>query len=128
MRAVIWRGLDIPDQLEDDENVLREDYDTLDGTELSLVDWDDHQDPSLEAVTRTVHLHTESWYNEKLRQLQSWKVRLTYERTKPEEEGPAESVGQKGEGSSQQPRVVRNKKRSFEVEKSKEHQEPPAKR
>ena len=58
MRAIKWRGLDIPDQLEDDENVLREDYDTVDGTQLSPVDWDDHHDPSLEAVTRTVDLHT----------------------------------------------------------------------
>ena len=68
MRAIRQRGLDIPNQLEDDENVLREDYDT--------VDWDDHQDPSLEAVTRTIDLHTESWYNAKLRQLQSHKVPL----------------------------------------------------
>jgi len=43
MRAIRWRGLDIPDQLEDDENVLREDYDTMDGIELGPVDWDDHQ-------------------------------------------------------------------------------------
>ena len=72
----------------------------MDGIELGPVDWDDHQDPSLEAVTRTIDLHTESWYNEKLRQLQSRKVRLTYEKMKPEEEGPAESVEQKGGGSS----------------------------
>ena len=56
--------------------MLREDYDRVDGTKLGPVDWDDHQDPSLEAVTSTVDLHTESWYNEKLRQLQSWKVCL----------------------------------------------------
>ena len=127
MRAIRWRGLDILDQLEDDENVLRGDYDTVDGTELSPVDWDDHQDPSLEAVTRTVDLHTKPWYNEKLRRLQSRKVCLTYEKMKPEE-GPAESVKQKGEGSSQQQRVVKSKKRSLEVEKSKEHQEPLAKK
>ena len=48
MRDIRWRGLDIPDQLEDDKNVLKEDYDTVDGMELSVVDWDDHQDPSLE--------------------------------------------------------------------------------
>ncbi|MDF3675429.1 hypothetical protein, partial [Enterobacter hormaechei] len=41
-----WRGLDIPDQLEDDGNVLREDYGTVEGTELNPVDWDDHQDRS----------------------------------------------------------------------------------
>ena len=52
MRAIKWRGLDIPDQLEDDENVLREDYDTVDGIKLGPVDWDDHQDPSLKAVTQ----------------------------------------------------------------------------
>ena len=52
MRAIRWRGLDIPDQLEDD--------DTMDGTELNPVDWDDHQNPSLEAVTRIVDLHIES--------------------------------------------------------------------
>ena len=61
--------------------------------ELSLVNWDDHQDPSLEVVTRTVDLHTESWYNRKLRQLQSQKVHLTYEKMKPEE-GPTELVRQ----------------------------------
>ena len=32
MRDIKWRGLDIPDQLEDDESVLREDYDTVEGT------------------------------------------------------------------------------------------------
>ena len=37
---------------------------------MNPVDWDDHQDPSLEAVTRTVDLHIELWYNEKLRKLQ----------------------------------------------------------
>ena len=47
---------------------------------------------------------------------------------KSEEEGPTKSVKQKGGGSSQQQRVVKSKKRSLEVEKSKEHQEPPAKR
>ena len=71
MRAIKWRGLDISDQLEDDEDVLREDYNTVEGTQLSLLNWDDHQDPSLEAVTRVVDLHTEWWYNVKLRQLQS---------------------------------------------------------
>ena len=93
MRAIKWRGLHIPDQLEDDEEVLREDYDIVEGTELSPVDWDDHQDPSLEAITRTVEFHTEQWYNKKLRQLQSQRVVLTYEKMKPEEEGPTESVG-----------------------------------
>ena len=43
MRDIRWRGLDIPDQLEDDGNVLREDYDTVEGTELNPVDWNDHQ-------------------------------------------------------------------------------------
>ena len=38
IRAIRWRGLDIPDQLEDDENVLRGDYDTMDGAELGSVD------------------------------------------------------------------------------------------
>ena len=61
MRAIRWRGLDIPYQLEDDRNVLREDYDIVDGMELGPMDWDDHQDPSLKALTRTVDLHTESW-------------------------------------------------------------------
>ena len=105
VRAIKWRGLDIPNQLEDDENVLRADYDTMDGTELNPVDWDDHQDPFLEAVTRTVDLHTESWYNGKLRKLQSQRVHLTYEKMKPKE-GPAESIGQKSEGSSQQLRAI----------------------
>ena len=121
MRTIRWRGLDIPNQLEDDGNVLREDYDIVDGTELGPVDWDDHQDPSLEAVTRTTNLHTESWYNEKLRQLQSRKVCLTYEKMKPEEEGPTDSFGQKSGGSSQQQRAVKSKKGNLEVEKSKEH-------
>ena len=71
---------------------VREDYDTMDGTKLGPVNWDDHQDPSLKAITRTVDLHIESWYNKKLRQLQSRKVRLTYEIIKLEKEGPAESV------------------------------------
>ena len=53
MRAIGWRGLDILDQLED--------YDIVDGTKLGPMDWDDHRDPFLEAVTRTVDLHTESW-------------------------------------------------------------------
>lgn len=82
--------------------MLREDYSIVEGTELSPMDWDDHQDPSLEAVTRAVDLHTEWWYNRKLRQLQSQKVHLTYEKMKPKEEIPAESVGQQGGGSSQQ--------------------------
>ena len=60
MRAIRWRGLDIPDQLEDDENVLREDYNIVDGTEFGPMDWDDHHDPSLETVTRTIGLHTDS--------------------------------------------------------------------
>ena len=68
-----------PDQLEDDEEVLKEDYNTVEGTKLSPVDWDDHQDPSLRAITRTIELHTEWWYNMKLRQLQSQKVVLIYE-------------------------------------------------
>lgn len=127
MMAIKWRGLDIPDQLEDDEDVLRKDYSTVEGIELSPVDWDNHQDPSLEAVTKVVDLHTEWWYNAKLRQLQSQKVRLTYEKMKPEEEGPTESVRQQGVGSSQWQQAVKNK-RSLEAEKSKEHQEPPAKR
>ena len=128
MRDIRWRGLDIPDQLEDDRNVLREDYETVVGTELNPVDWDDHQDPSLEAVTRTVDLHTESWYNAKLRKLQRQKVLLTYEMMKPKE-GLAESIGQKGEGSGRQSKTVRNsKKRALEVEKSQERLEPPAKR
>ena len=38
MRAIRWRGLDILDQPEDDENVPREDYDTVDGTEFGPVD------------------------------------------------------------------------------------------
>ena len=42
MRAIKWRGLDILDQLEDDEEVLRKDYNIVEGTELSPVDWDDH--------------------------------------------------------------------------------------
>ncbi len=71
MSTIKWRGLDILDQLEDDENVLRKDYDTVDGTELNPVDWDDHQNPSLEVVTRTVDLHTKLWYNENFRKLQS---------------------------------------------------------
>ena len=58
MRAIKWRGLDIPNQLEDDEEVLREDYNIVDGTKLSPVDWDDHQDPSLGAITKTIELHT----------------------------------------------------------------------
>lgn len=128
MRSIRWRGLDIPDQLEDDRNVLRKDYDTVVGTDLNPVDWNDHQDPSLEAVTRTVDLHTESWYNIKLRKLQSQKVPLTYEMMKPKE-GPAESIGQKGEGSGRQQESSRNDKRkALEVEKSKEYLEPPAKR
>ena len=69
MRAIRWRGLDIPDQLEDDGNVLREDYNTVEGTKLNPVDWDDHQDPTLEAVTRAIDLHNKSWYNERLRKL-----------------------------------------------------------
>ena len=72
----------------------------MDGTKLGPVDWDDHWDPSLEAVTRAVDLHTKWWYNVKLRQLQSRKVCDTYEETKLEEEGLAESVGQKSGGSS----------------------------
>ena len=107
MRAIKWRCLDIPDQLEDDEEVLREDYNIVEGIELSPVDWDDHQDPSLGAITRIVELHTEWWYNEKLRQLQNRKVVLTYEKMKPNEEGPVESVGQKGGDSSQQQRQVK---------------------
>ena len=99
MRAIKWRGLDISDQLEDEE-VLGEDYYTVEGTELGPVNWDNHRDPSLEAVTRAVDLHTKWWYNMKLRQLQSWKVRLTYEKMKAEEEGPAELVRQKGGASS----------------------------
>ena len=91
------------------------------------MDWDDHQDPSLKAVTRTVDLHTESWYNGKLRKLQSQRVNLTYEKMKPKE-GPAESVGQKAKGSSRQQETVRSKKRALEVEKSKEHPKPPANR
>ena len=78
MRDIKWRDLDIPDQLEDDGDVLREDYNTVERTELNPVDWDDHQDPSLEAVTRIVDLHTKSWYNGKLRKLQSQRVHLTY--------------------------------------------------
>ena len=101
MRAIKWKGLDIPNQLEEDEEVLREDYNTVEGTELNPVYWDDHQDPSLGAINRTVELHTEWWYNKKLRQLQSQKVILTYEMMKPEEESPAESVRQKGGGGSQ---------------------------
>ena len=66
--------------------MLRENYDTMDGTKLSPVDWDDHQDPSLEVVTVIVDLHIESWYNEKLRQLQNQKIRLTYEKMKLEED------------------------------------------
>ena len=42
MRAIKWRGLDIADQQGDDEKALREDYNIVEGTELSLVDWDDH--------------------------------------------------------------------------------------
>lgn len=67
MRAIRWRDLDIPDQLEDDDNVLREDFEEVEKTKLGPVDWDDHQDPSLEAVSRSVDLHTEAWYNEKLK-------------------------------------------------------------
>ena len=59
MRATKWRGFDIPDQLEDDEEILSEDSNIVEGTELSLVDWDDHQDPFLGAITRTVELHSE---------------------------------------------------------------------
>ena len=59
---------------------------------MNPVDWDDHQDPSLEAVTRAVDLHTESWYNERLRKLQRQRIPLTYEKMKPKE-GPVESVG-----------------------------------
>lgn len=92
MRTIRWRGLDILDQLEDYENVLREDYDMVDGTKSGPVDWDDHQDPFLEGVTRIVDLHTKSWYNEKLRQLQIQKVHLTYKMMKPEEEGPPKSL------------------------------------
>ena len=51
--------------------MLRKDYDTLDGTKLGLVDLNDHQDPLSEVITRTVDLHTESWYIKKLRKLQS---------------------------------------------------------
>ena len=46
---------------------------------------------------------------------------------KPNED-PTESIGQKGEGSSRQQETVRGKKRALEVEKSKGHPEPPAKR
>lgn len=109
--------------------MLREDYNTVEGTELNPIEWDDHQDPSLDAVTRTVELHTKWWYNRKFRQLQSRKVYLTYEKMKPEEEIPAESIGQQGGGNSQeQHQAVKNKKRGLEVEKDKEHQEPSAKK
>ena len=108
--------------------MLTGDYDTVDRTELNPMDWDDHQDPSLEAVTRTVDLHTKSWYNEKLRQLQSRKGRLTYEKMKLDEEGPVEFVKHKGMGSSRKQRVVKRKKRNLEVEKSEEHQESSTKR
>ena len=94
---------------------------------MNPVDWDDHQDPSLEAVTRTVDLHTESWYNDRLRKLQSQRIHLTYERMKPKE-GLVESVEQKGEGNSRQQEIVRGKKRPLEVEKRKEPLEPPTKR
>ena len=50
MRDIRWRGLDILDQLEDDEKMLREDYDSMDGIELNPVNWGDHQDPSLEQL------------------------------------------------------------------------------
>ena len=108
--------------------MLREDYNIVEGIELSPVDWDDHQDPSLGAIIRTVEFHIEQWYNRKLRQLQSQRVVLTYEKMKLEEEDPVESVGQKGGGSSQQQRANKGKKRKLEVEKDKEHQEPPAKK
>ena len=89
---------------------------------MNPVDWDDHQDPSLEAVTRAVDLHTESWYNERLRKLQRQRIPLTYERQ-------AESVGERNEGSRRQHEMDRNgKKKVLEVEKGKEHLEPQAKR
>ena len=38
-----WRDLDILHQLQNDKkNMLREAYDTVDGIELNLLDWDDH--------------------------------------------------------------------------------------
>ena len=127
MRTIRWRGLDIPDQLKDDDNVLREDFEEVENTELSPVDWDDHQDPSLEAVTRSVDLYMEAWYNERLRQLQSWGVPLTYELMRPEAV-PTKSVGQKGEGSSHRQQIVEKKKRALESEKGKERDGPPAKK
>ena len=95
---------------------------------MNPVDWDDHQDPSLEAVTRAVDLHMESWYNERLRKLQRQRIPLTYEMMMPKER-QAESVGQRNEGSSRQQEMIRNgKKKVLEVEKGKEHLKPPAKR
>ena len=81
--------------------MLREDYDTVEGIELNPVNWNDHQDPFLEAITRAVDLHSESWYNERLRKLQRQRMPLTYEMMMPKER-QVESIGQRNEGSSWQ--------------------------
>ena len=47
---------------------------------------------------------------------------------KSKERGSSGVNRQKGGGSSLQQRAVKSKKRNLEVEKSKEHQEPPTKR
>ena len=73
----------------------------------------------MEAVSRSVDLHTEVWYNEKLRQLQSQGVPLTFEKMKPEAV-PTESIGQKGESSSRRQKTV-EKKRATEAEKGSKH-------
>ena len=106
--------------MEDDGDILREDFEEVEKTELSPVDWNDHQDPSLEAVSRSVDLHTEVWYNKKLRQLQSQGVPLTFEKMKPEAV-PTESIGQKGESSSRRQKIVEKKKRATEAKKGSKH-------